>query len=164
MNGPAPQTGGVDPLAALRPLREPELVGWWPPAPGWWILAALVLLALGGLLWWWLQRRRREAYRQRAVVALLRIREDYERSGDGLACLAGTNALLKSVALQAFPRRDVAAMSGECWRAFLNESCAAELFDQALLEAQYRPQPPGAEVNRQLSAAQQWLLQHRRPA
>lgn len=164
MNSGAANSGGVDPLAALRPLREPDAIGWWPPAPGWWLLAALVLITIVALLCWWLRRRRREAYRRQALLALAQVRQAYSRDSDELACLASINALLKSVALQAFPRRDVASMSGETWRRFLNDNLGEQLFDPALLDAQYRPQLPGDAVNRQFAAAQQWIARHRRRA
>ncbi len=154
--------GGIDPLAALRPLREPEAIGWWPPAPGWWLLAALLLILLATLLWLWRRRRQREAYRRRALVELAHIRARFSQGGDGLACLGAVNALLKSVALRAFPRRDVAGMSGESWQRFLNRSLGLELFDPSLLVAQYRPQVPEGDVKQHLQAAEQWIRQHRR--
>lgn len=154
--------GGVDPLAALRPLREPEAIGWWPPAPGWWALALLLLVALATMWWLWWRRRRREAYRRRALAALARIRDDFTRHGDGLACLAATNALLKGVALQAFPHQDVAGMSGGAWRRFLDDSLGEARFDEALLMAQYRPLSPATDVEGHLQAAELWIRQHRR--
>ncbi|MFV8816463.1 DUF4381 domain-containing protein [Haliea sp. E17] len=163
MNAPS-TNGGIDPLAALRPLREPEAIGWWPPAPGWWILAGLLVLALVLATRWWLRRRRREAYRVRALAALADIRATYAGNGDGLACLIASNELLKSVALRAFPRRDVAGMSGEAWLRFLNDSQGEESFDPALLVAQYRPTPPVQDVSRHLDASEQWIRKHRRPA
>lgn len=104
---------GNDPLAALRPLHTPAPVDWWPPAPGWWVLAAL-LLALAGLTWWY---RRRTALR-RAALSELRQLERFEPDATRLA--SGVNQLLRRVALACFPRRQVAALSGEAWLRFLD--------------------------------------------
>ncbi len=152
----------ADPLKQLHPLRAPEAISWWPPAPGWWVLAGLLLLALVALAWFGLRRRRRRAYRRQALTALARIRTQYSDAGDGIACLAATNGLLKGVALRAYPRRSVAAASGGEWCEFLNTAFGDDSgFDPDLFFAQYRPQPPAGDVVRHLQLAERWIRQHR---
>lgn len=101
-----------DALAALRPLHPPAPVPWWPPAPGWWLLAGIGLALLG--TGWWLHRRRSL---QRAALAELRSLE--RTASDDIGIAAGVNNLLRRVALARFPRRQVAALSGEAWLQFL---------------------------------------------
>ena len=77
----------------------------------------LALVALLGLLalWLFVKRYRANAYRREALSQLQRSYEAYRGGADKSAFLAQTNALLKAVALQAYPRRAVAASSGEAW-------------------------------------------------
>ena len=67
-----------DPLANLHPLREPELIGWWPLAPGWWILIVIALLCLGALIYLLIRRSRRNAYRRLALSQLQNLHAKYE--------------------------------------------------------------------------------------
>ena len=66
-----------DPLADLHPLRQPELIGWWPPALGWWLLLLAVILCVASLVYVLLWRYRRNAYRRRALIQLQSLHTDY---------------------------------------------------------------------------------------
>lgn len=152
----------TDPLAQLNPLREPAAIGWWPLAPGWWLLIALVLIAAGFLAWRLIARYRRNAYRRQAIAELQAIRNRWENNGDDGLCLTQTNALLKAVALRAFPRRDIASVSGEQWRDFLNNSSGTDgQFEIAPLQAQYQPSSDAADVGAHLDVSDRWLRSHR---
>lgn len=150
-----------DPLAALQPLREPAAVGWWPPAPGWWVLALLcagVLLALAVVL---LRRHRRNAYRRRALAQLQALQARYARDGDGAHYARATNALLKSVALHAYPRRQVAAIHGERWTEFLNHHCTTGArFEPAFTQAVYRGEGADLDAQQLHRAARHWIQHH----
>lgn len=152
-----------DPLAALQPLREPPpLPLWWPPAPGWWLLAGLLLAAaaVGGWLLW--RRWRRRAYRRQAATQLARLFARYEADRDLPGLLAATNALLKSVALCAFPREQVAALHGDDWVAFLNRHAAGDDgFAAAFASAHYRPQCEHVDTAQLRAAAARWIRRHR---
>ncbi len=152
----------TDPLAALHPLRDPAPIPWWPPAPGWWLLCALALIALSLLAWWVLRRRRRNAYRRRALARLQELRERYSGDTGGQAYAAAVNALLKSVALIAYPRREVAACSGEPWLEFLHGTApAGERFPEHFADAGYRADPPDIDREQSHRAAAHWLRHHR---
>ena len=56
-----------------------------------------------------LRRRRARAYRRQALAQLDSLRTRYQQTQDANAYLAEANALLKSAALMAYPRRDIAA-------------------------------------------------------
>ncbi len=155
-----------DPLAALHPLREPPPTGWWPPAPGWWVLAAVVLSLLVLVAWVMWRRYRANAYRRRALAQLDRLyqTQQSERS-DPLQFSTRLNALLKSVALVAYPRREVAARSGSQWLDFLNTCLQSDQqFPAEFVTTAYRcdAQPPDPE--RLYSAARAWIKRHRRPS
>ena len=150
-----------DPLAALHPLREPVAIGWWPPAPGWWLLAALVLAAMLALAWQALRRYRANAYRRRALAQLAELAAGYQQHADPQRFLADTNALLKSVALLAYPRREVAACSGAKWLALLNCSLRQEeQFPEGFVSGAYTRQCPRIDTDQILRAASSWIRRH----
>ena len=151
-----------DPLAALHPLREPLAVGWWPPAPGWWLLAGLVLVALLALAWFALRRYRANAYRRQALARLSELATGYQQQADRQRFIAETNALLKSVALVAYPRREVAASSGARWLAFLNSSLGQEeQFPEGFVSGAYHRQCPDIDTDQVLRAAASWIRRHK---
>ncbi|MDH4042324.1 MAG: DUF4381 domain-containing protein [Gammaproteobacteria bacterium] len=150
-----------DPLASLHPLREPPPIGWWPPAPGWWLLAGLVLAALLVLGWYLVRRRRASAYRRRALAQLAELQMQYREHRDELQFIAATNALLKSVALVAYPRREVAASSGADWLAFLNSPLQqGEQFPAGFDGAAYRSAAPGIDIDQLQRSAAAWIRRH----
>jgi hypothetical protein len=84
-------------------------VSFWPPAPGWWIVLG-ILLVVAALVAWRMRRAWvRDAYRREALREVAAIGDPRELP-----------ALLKRVALAAYPRTEVAGLSGEHWIAFLN--------------------------------------------
>jgi len=154
-----------DPLAQLHPLREPALIGWWPLAPGWWILLGLLFLALAALAYWLWRRYQQRAYRRQAERQLTALLASYRDDGDKAAFIAETNKLLKATALTAFPRRGVAAASGEKWRALLNDTLPSALgsdtFGPEFDEASYRPGPPSIEPEGLHQLALAWIRHHK---
>ncbi len=154
-----------DPLAALNPLREPAAIGWWPPAPGWWILLVLGLGAAAALSIFLLRRYRRSAYRRRALRQLQALQSDHQENRDDLRYVKNVNALLKSVALLAYPARDVASRHGAAWRSFLNDSLPpAEHFTQDFDEAAYRTTLPAIDTERLHRSAHSWIRRHKEAA
>ena len=84
--------------------------------------------------------------------------------GDPATYAQAVNGLLKAVALRAFPRRQVAAASGEQWLAFLRDTAGANWqLPDALVDAPYRPEPElqPEELHR---AAASWIRQHKVPS
>ena len=153
----------ADPLAALHPLREPAAVGWWPPAPGWWILLALCLLGLVALLFLLLRRYRANAYRRAGLRRLHELRRQYQAQPDPAAELAAVNALLKSTALHAYPRSEIAAQSGVQWLEFLNTALpGSRNFQAEFASAAYMREVPGLDIQALHDSAAEWIKCHRR--
>ncbi|MCP5163913.1 MAG: DUF4381 domain-containing protein [Pseudomonadales bacterium] len=154
-----------DPLAALHPLREPSPIGWWPPAPGWWAVAGVCLLALlllGYVLW---RRYRANAYRRKALARLEQLWLEQRRQPDLPRFLGELNTLLKAVAITAYPRRELAACSGDKWLAFLNASLREnERLPREFVSAAYRREPPQLDVAQLHRGARAWITRHRRAA
>jgi hypothetical protein len=111
----------LPPALQLRDIHLPDAPAFWPPAPGWWLIAA----ALIALLIWAsavaVRRYRIHRRRKHVLAALENLQEDFasERSP---ARLARISVLLRRLALTCFPRQQVAALSGDAWLRFLDES------------------------------------------
>lgn len=151
-----------DPLASLHPLRAPALIGWWPPAPGWWLLLLAGLIVVATLAYWMRRRYRCNSYRRRALLQLQSLHTDYLAKPDASLYLGQINALLKSVALLAYPRAAVAAQHGGGWRTFLNRSLPNDAqLPPAFEYAAYQKTCPEIDVAQVQRAAQHWIKRHR---
>ena len=89
---------------------------------------------------------------------------DFQRHQDNRLYLTDFSALLKRVALTAYPRSDVASLTGEAWVAFLDQTLSSNDFSmgsgQALIASHYEPEvrcDPGAL--HQLGVS--WIKHHR---
>ena len=150
-----------DPLAKLHPLREPELIGWWPLAPGWWLLVVLALLCVAALTYFMVRRYRAKAYRRRALTQLQQLHQAYQADDDASRYIGQINALLKSVALISYPHREVAACNGEEWRVFLNSSMnGTEQFQATFVTAAYQRDCPDMDMAQVHRVAQTWIKRH----
>lgn len=110
-------------LSNLKDLALPPAVSWWPPAPGWWIMAAALLIAIIFLAVSWRLRYRANAYRRAADESLGALAKSASEPGTDKSMLATEiSELLKRTALAAFPRSDVASLSGQDWLAFLDRT------------------------------------------
>ena len=126
-----------------------------PQTWGWAVLAALLVAALVAGLWRWHQSRVANAYRRTALAALAQA-----------ATTAELAAILRRAALAAYPRAEVASLTGHDWTAFLSRSGKRDFPDAAgeeLRRAPYRG--PDAAPSRALrDAASDWLRTHRTDA
>ncbi|TWT73119.1 DUF4381 domain-containing protein [Allorhodopirellula solitaria] len=101
MSTEAKDAGSLD---NLRDIAELPPVPWWPPAPGWWIVMAVLTLALCYAIWKCWLHWRANAYRRAAMAEL-----------ESAATTVHIAAILKRAALVAYPRLDVASMTGAQW-------------------------------------------------
>lgn len=144
-------------LDLLEDIVVPDPVSWWPLAPAWWVLIAVVVGAAACWAFFAYRRWRSNAYRRAALREL-------ETMGD---LVVAVPALLKRVALAAWPRSEIAGLSGERWIAFLREASPGSFDGQsaeALLEVGYRDGDidTGARTSL-LRSAKRWIANHRRP-
>ncbi|MFC3127189.1 DUF4381 domain-containing protein [Pseudoroseomonas globiformis] len=133
---------------AMHGLIEPPPVSFWPATPAWLILLLLALLLIAWLALRALRAWRRGAYRREALRIL-------ETAGSTDAA-----AILKRVALAAWPRSRVAALSGAEWAAFLQRTAPRAALDPVmagrLAQAAYATEldPPMRD------AAARWIRRH----
>jgi Domain of unknown function (DUF4381) len=141
------------PLDKLHDFYQPPPPSWRPQTIGWYVVFAIAGLLL---LWftvdlvrrWFANRYRREAMRELATTRPEQLSE-----------------LLKRTALSAFPREKVAALSGEAWLQFLDDSARNDLFGHApanrLEELALRPATLTREDEAVLrNAVVTWIRRH----
>jgi len=103
-------------LQNLRDIAEPAPVPWWPPAVGWWILSVILAAFAIWLAFRAWRRWQANAYRRAALKEL--------QSATTLVEIA---EILKRAALCAFPRTEVASLSGDAWSDWLRQTVDQEL-------------------------------------
>jgi hypothetical protein len=156
-------------LQRLHNIVVPPPVPWWPPAPGWyWLMAfgtvILLLLALRIFIWWQHNRYRREA-----LAELARQEPALCDPATRTAALATIAELLKRAALSAFPRAEVASLTGPVWFEFLDRTGRTLGFSQSvgpLLEGMVYDPRLAESVDetkaREIAVlARHWLAHHR---
>ena len=155
-------------LDRLHDIIMPAPVPWWPLAPGWyWVLGLLVVMLLAalitGLIHWQHNRYRREALTElaRQEVAL----QNADLRSPALLSLA---ELLKRTAVTAFPREDVATLTGPKWFEFLDHTASGSHFRDAhgamLENAIYDPRTAGVldlwKLHSLVEAIRHWIKFH----
>jgi hypothetical protein len=155
---PQPGDSLVDLLDQLHDIVEPPPVSMMPATWGWAVVGAAMLAVLGLLLWLYARHRRATAYRRAALAELDMLAPRLE-AGDATA-LAAAETLLRRTALAAFPRAQVATLTGSDWLAFLDRTGGDfAAVGPALAAAPYAPAPAfdGAAA---LRAARHWIARH----
>ena len=152
-------------LANLHDIVLAEPVSWWPLAPGWYVLGFVIAAAVLVFVWRarrrWLARR----YRMQALTELRAIRRD---SLEPAIAAASMMTLLKRTALTAYPRQQVAGLSGASWWSFLDQCVGGDEFREqlgpvtsALVYGDSRSVDVSTAVVQQLSVATEcWISHH----
>jgi len=169
------QMKSLDP-ASLQNLNDivlPATVGWWPLAPGWYFLFGLLLTALAWFGYRTLYRWMNNRYRRAALLELQLLEERIHATEERDAEARDTNLrqipiLLKRTALSAYPRSQVASLSGKDWFHFLNSTVKNPSFTDStastLNKISYSLGELGAVDSRSittlLNASRHWLKHH----
>jgi hypothetical protein len=149
-------------IRGIEEVVAPTQVSWWPATVGWQLLLAAAILALA---WWGVRRLRRwlrNGYRRAAISEL---RELCAGEGPPDQRLASVARLLKATALAAYPRYEVASLSGADWLRWLNHSTQAPLFDETRARLLSNAVYQGAAVSEAdlaglAGAVERWILDH----
>ncbi len=163
---PLPDVFGNYAIRGIVEVLPPDPVSWLPSTSGWKLLFLLALLALGRTAWRHWRRWQRNRYRG---VALSELHYYRDESLPGGVRLGGIAALLKATALQAFPRRDIASLSGESWLEWLDDSTDTPVFSDPsrtlLQETLYRvgAPPQATDLARLCQESAEWIRGHREP-
>ena len=118
-------------LQNLNDIVLPEAAGWWPLASGWYVLIGLFIVTTAWFSYRSLQRWKANRYRRAALHDLQLLTERIQKGANRDASLRQIPVLLKRTALSAYPRYQVAALSGADWHRFLNARVKHPLFTEA---------------------------------
>ena len=134
---------------------------WWPPAPGWYALAFVSLIIIIWSIYRLWHRYHSNRYRRAAMAELAQI--ETEQDAHAVSLLP---ALLKRTALHAYSREQVAALSGEQWRGFLDQHCESEPFKgeagDLLTKLAYHPDAIKLpDLQPLLNGVRVWIKHHR---
>jgi hypothetical protein len=146
----------------------PPPVPWWPPAPGWFVVAGVLLLLV-----LWIARRawkrwRAAAYRRAALAEWQQLKARAADPEQRQAALRYLPELLKRTALAAFPREEVASLSGMDWLRFLDCTGHTNAFmhgrGRLLPDLAYDPQAAAhldtATVEELFGIVRRWIRGH----
>jgi hypothetical protein len=107
------------PLDKLHDFYQPPPPSWRPQTIGWYVIFAILTLLLAWLAVHLYRRWRANLYRREALSELVHVETTQ------------LSALLKRTALSAWPREEVAALSGASWLSFLDSATHDALFASA---------------------------------
>lgn len=141
-------------LDQLHDFYQPPAPSWMPQTIGWYVVFGLLAVLAVWAVWRLLMRWRHNRYRREALREL-------EHTD-----VSGIPVLLKRVALAAWPREQVAALSGERWLQFLEAHGGKGAFPndtkRLLVELDYRNAAASSADERTIrEAAGDWIRRHR---
>jgi len=156
-------------LDRLHDIVAPAPTPWWPPAPGWLLVLVLLLLIVLSFALRLLRHHQRNRYRREALAVLSAqqpLLRDSARRAEGVSAIA---VVLKRTALSAWPRDQVAGLTGAPWLTFLDRSARLDGFahgpGRLLATALYDPAAARsldeAEARQLAALARRWIARHR---
>ena len=155
-------------LENLFDIVIPSPVPWWPPAPGWSVVIGVVVVVALWSAWRMWRRWRAAAYRRAVLAEWRRLKTQAADPARREAALRHLPALVKRTALAAFPREEVASLSGTEWLRFLDRTGHTNAFthgrSQLLPQLAYDPravaQLDSATVEELLNVIHRWIHGH----
>jgi hypothetical protein len=159
--------------AALEKLVDivvPQPVSFVPQTWGWAVLGFLVVLFAARAVLRWRRRRKANRYRTEALAELVRIERAMDEDPASGVALQAIPPLLKRVALAAWPRSRVAALTQSRWVDFVAAAAADGALPAPLAkllnDTEYRPVADIAAIRPEearacAQAARHWIEAHR---
>lgn len=111
----------IDLLDRLLEPAEPPPVSMMPQTWGWLVMAAIMVIILGYVAWRRWLAHQANAYRREALRAI----------GNAAGDATIIAAIVRRTALTAYPRSDIACLSGSEWLRFLDEKTGGNSFSSS---------------------------------
>ena len=159
------QTLPPDPVAGLIDIPLPQPVSLWPAT--WPARIALVLLFAGVIvaILQFVRQWRANRYRREALAELKKITHGPAADATSDALAMQLSLLVRRTALAAFPREQVASLSGAAWLAFLDRTLDGTEFSRGpgrwLASAPYaRTGPNDSQRSALIEVTRRWIRGH----
>ena len=154
-----------DPVAGLIDIPLPQEVGLWPETWASRITAVVLLVTAVVAIWRFIGYRRANRYRREALAELARIARTSGPDTAPNELAAQLSLLVRRTALAAFPREQIAPLSGAAWLAFLDQSSGGTGFSRGpgrwLASAPYaRTEPNDSPRPELIELIRRWIRGH----
>ena len=154
-------------LEGFSELTAPVAHYFWPLAPAWQLLFLLITIFIVWRIIKKYQNWQQNSYRREALKRFKKIVATEPKKITTNQMIKSLALLLKTTALQVFPREVVAQLSGQSWLEFLNDQLSKQVFSKQSINflgqsiyqrsnANITPQ----ELNQLKSEVKCWLLDH----
>ena len=171
---PAASSSAAPAQASITQLEDvvvPAPVSWMPQTIGWQVVGVLLVIAALVAAWRAVRRYLRNRYRREALAEMHALEQRWQGGpSDAAKLLIALPPLLRRCALPAWPREEVAGLSGQRWVDFMQAragSAQAGIRQLAplLCELEYRDADALAKLDAQqlravLDASRQWIVGH----
>ena len=156
-------------LQNLNNIVLPEAAGWWPLASGWYFLLGFLLIILTWFIYTSVKHRINNRYRRIALHQLKLLAQEINKTDKRDTVLRQIPILLKRTALTAYPRRQLASLTGKSWHDFLNSKVGTSSFtesncnslDNISYSAGSLEKVDAEAASELLKACRHWLKHHR---
>jgi len=122
----------------------------WPLAPIYWLILVLFTLLIGISVWLIKRHIKQQKIIKKALLALQGIKQNP-------GSFTQLNQLMKGIALQYYPRTEVAALSGESWLQFLQAHSKNTLFNDKEIFCRRLYQEDSSCTEKDIKQVQQWI-------
>lgn len=129
----------MDSLASLRDIHMPPPASNWPPAPGWIILLIIfcaITICVSIVI---IRNYKVWQTRKHALALLKKYKKQYPKIINSQRACSLVNELLKKTAFAYYPRSAIAALTGQEWINFLNQSLAHSSLKNKVLHKICKP-------------------------
>jgi len=159
-------------LDQLNPIIQPEAVTMWPELlPGWMVVIALLMVGLTLVTFHVIGRHNKNQYRREGLAELEEVVQiSSQHTLDDVMRIRIISRLLKRVALVAYPRQNVASLTGSEWSAFLDRTSGRKGFPESssalMRAASYQSVDnldeaiPSDGLDRLIEDARNWIGNH----
>jgi hypothetical protein len=155
-----------DPVAGLIDIQVPQQVSLWPETWASRIAVVVLLVTAVVAIWRFISYRRANRYRREALAELKAITRTSVTRQSPNELTAQLSLLMRRTALVAFPREQVAPLSGATWLSFLDQTSGGTDFSRGLgrllASAPYARNEPGdGRCPELIELTRRWIRGHR---